>query len=452
MAKENGFDPMKGVTLTSDQEGAVVGILRDIKGKGARPVLCGYAGTGKTVTTAALVARLYGQSLKVIVATPTHKARFQVERALHNYGIFTFQTSTVHKLLGLKAVRNYETGIETFEPDLKGNPTKSTLNSTDIVIVDETSMVNSDLYQMLIKEMGDKPIVFVGDDQQLLPVGEDQVCKAFTDATSTYRLTEVLRHDGAILTLATSTRELNEGRTSFYSNEGGGSRVIAYPNHGRWIREMISLMCSDESLRDPDYCRVLAWTNKNVNQINSIIHKSRYGEGAPQYVEGMICVTVDAVADPGGGPPLLNSTIDVLILSATPQKIKFPGDSIDDPSWDTWLLRVKPIGQGENCEVEIRTLHRDEMVRWKKKQKELAAEAKISKRKSDIWKIFYSRQDMVAKLEPASALTIHKSQGSTFQNVFLHRDIDWDTCLDSQNRLAYVGITRASTVLHVVED
>lgn len=439
---------MKELTLTEDQERATQGILSDIRKPKARPVLCGYAGTGKTVTTAALVARLYGQGLKVIVATPTHKARFQVERALHNHGIFTFQTSTVHKLLGLKAVRNYETGVETFEPDLKGNSTKSILNSIDIVIVDETSMVNSDLYQMLIKEMEDKPIVFVGDDQQLLPVGEDQVCKAFTDATSTYRLTEVLRHDGAILTLATSIRETTEGRSPFYSNEGGGSKVVAYSSHGRWIKEMLEIMSSDESLQDPDHCRVLAWTNKSVNQINDIIHKRRYGDSAPQYVEGMSCVTVDAVADPNGGSPLLNSTVDVHVLSAVQQSIKLPGDDLTDPPWSTWLLMVKV----DDTEVEIRAMDRLEMRRWKGAQGELAARAKKSNRRSDLWKTFYRRRDMIAKLEPSSALTIHKSQGSTFQNVFLHRDIDYDTCLDSQKRLAYVGVTRASVALHVVED
>lgn len=446
---------MNRIELTPDQENATKGILSDIRRKGARPVLCGYAGTGKTVTTATLVARLSGLGKRVVVATPTHKARFQVERALHNAGVFSFQTSTVHRLLGLKMIRNFDTGGESFVPDAnKGNKKgKEDLGSYDVVIVDETSMVNSQLYHMLVKEMGDKPVIFVGDDRQLLPVGEDSVCQAFTKATSTYRLSEVLRHDGAILNLATETRELGQGRAAFLSSEGGGSSVIAHRDFNKWSARMLDFMASEEAMKSPDYCRVLAWTNQAVNHMNGLIHKRRYGEGAPQYVPGMTCVTVDAVPHPGGKAPLLNSTVDVRVLSATFQEHRFPGDSLHDPLWDTWLLRVIPVGS-DGEEVEVRVLDRGEEARWADKQKELAKDAKNTKAgrdRTEKWQLFYRRQDMVAKLEPASALTIHKSQGSTFQHVFLHRSIDRADPAE-QNQLAYVGITRASQTLHVIED
>lgn len=50
----------------------------------------------------------------------------------------------------------------------------------------------------------------------------------------TYRLTEVLRHDGAILNLATATRQLTRGRAPFQAAEGGGSKVITYPTLAQW--------------------------------------------------------------------------------------------------------------------------------------------------------------------------------------------------------------------------
>ena len=69
---------MSALTLTTDQQNAIDEIMRDIQQPGARVVLCGYAGTGKTVTTAALVTNLQKFGLSVVVATPTHKARSQV--------------------------------------------------------------------------------------------------------------------------------------------------------------------------------------------------------------------------------------------------------------------------------------------------------------------------------------------------------------------------------------
>ena len=49
-------------------------------------------------------------------------------------------------------------------------------------------------------------------------------------------------------------------------------------------------------------------------------------------------------------------------------------------------------------------------------------------------------------------MTIHKAQGSTFEQVFLHPDVDRNPDRTELNQLAYVGITRASRVLHVVAD
>ena len=445
--------------LTDDQEKAVAGILLDIKKKAARTVLCGYAGTGKTVTTAALVSRLSNQKLNVIVATPTHKARFQVERALLRNGAHNFEVVTIHRLLGLKQIRSEDDGKESFAPDTKAgnllNPSSKSKNKRpDVVIIDESSMINSELYAMLKEEAGDRPIIFVGDDRQLFPVKEDNVCKAFTEATSTYRLTEVLRHDGAILNLATSTRELGEGRAPFVSLNGGESSVIAHPTYTKWLRHLLEVMKSKEAMEDPDFCRALAWTNANVSRLNKMIHEERYGVDAPTFVPGMICVTVDSIPDPCGRTPLFNSTEDVYILGATPEQMRFYGDDLGDPLWDTWLLKAAPVTNRDSV-VDVRVLDKSEEKRWYYKLKEMAAEAKVvgsaGDRKSK-WGAYFKRKDSIGKLEPASALTIHKSQGSTFQNVFLHRDIDDAYPLFIQNQLAYVGITRAAKTLHVIED
>jgi exodeoxyribonuclease-5 len=456
------------IQLTADQQAAIQGILQDITHPGATPVLCGYAGTGKTVTTAALVSRLADMGKRVVVATPTHKARSQVERALAKCGAEGFEAVTVARLLGLKQVRDRQTGKETFKPDSAG---KNMLSKTeewdddekemvkvrriDVVIVDETSMVNSELYDLLLRELKGRPVVFVGDDRQLLPVGEDQACKAFTNGSSLYRLTEVLRHDGAILNLATATRQMALGRARFASADGGGSRVAAYRSRDQWGGALLEMAASNEAMSDPDFCRALAWTNDSVNMINTRIHQRRYGMDAPQFVEGMTCVTVDAIPDPMGTAPLLNSTVDVLIQEAIrkPHRFTGAGDLLTDEPWDTWELTV--TGDFAMAKT-FRVIAAEDEQRWQKWLKDLADEAREAsgQRRSELWDLFFRRKDCVGKLQPASALTVHKSQGSTFQHVFLHWDIDGRGSQPTavQNQLSYVGITRAAESLHVVGD
>jgi exodeoxyribonuclease-5 len=391
-----------------------------------------------------------------VVATPTHKARSQVERALTNCGAEKFEAVTVARLLGLKQVRDRNTGKETFEPDSSG---KNMLNREDewidVVIVDETSMLNSELYDMLLCELESRPVVFVGDDRQLLPVGEDHVCKAFTEGSSLYRLTEVLRHDGAILNLATATRQMPVGRARFAMSEGGGSRVVAYRSREQWGSALLEMAASREAMSNPDFCRALAFTNRSVDEMNLRIHQRRYGFNAPQFVEGMTCVTVDAIPDPIAMGLLLNSTVDVMIQEAKRGLHRFTdaGDLPTDEPWDTWELTVT----GDfYMPKTFRVIAQEQQSRWQESLREIANQAKdlSGKERKSRWDLYFRRKDCVGKLQPASALTVHKSQGSTFQHVFLHWSIDgWGSAPTAQqNQLSYVGITRAAESLHVVGD
>jgi exodeoxyribonuclease-5 len=176
---------------------------------------------------------------------------------------------------------------------------------------------------------------------------------------------------------------------------------------------------------------------------------------APQFVEGMTCVTVDAIPSPDGGAPLLNSTVDVLVEEAIHACRGFTGDGPLCPPWDCWELTVSVPGEALPP-VTFNVLAADEAKRWEASMRQIADEAKAAsgKERSELWDLYFRRKDCIGRLQPASALTIHKSQGSTFQNVWLHWSIDgWGSAPTAQqNQLAYVGITRAAKTLYVVGD
>ena len=74
------------------------------------------------------------------------------------------------------------------------------------------------------------------------------------------------------------------------------------------------------------------------------------------------------------------------------------------------------------------------------------------KNSSSIWKLFFFIRDSFASLGPASVLTIHRSQGSTFGDVFITSDVFWPKNLEFRRRLVYVAVSRASKGVWIVGD
>jgi exodeoxyribonuclease-5 len=74
------------------------------------------------------------------------------------------------------------------------------------------------------------------------------------------------------------------------------------------------------------------------------------------------------------------------------------------------------------------------------------------KNSSSIWKLFFFVRDSFASLGPASVLTIHRSQGSTFGEVFITSDVFWPKDLEFRRRLLYVAVSRASKGVWIVGD
>lgn len=494
----HGFDMIpalrsRPMNPTLDQQEAIDRIFFNSLYGDKVSVLCGYAGTGKTFTTACLINRFIAAKLNVAMAAPTHKAARQIRRAMLALDV-NLEPITLASLLGLKPVTCQETGSQMFIPD--GTRNKLTpgqqrfdpdqgrfvpVPDIDVVIVDETSMVSAELYRLLMTSLAGRPVVFVGDDRQLFPIKEKNTCPAFYESLSTYRLTEVLRHDGAILKLATETRALDVGRARFQSSEGGGTKVVAYKYKEDWLQSMLEHAERSAQSDDPDIFRVLCWANRSVRSMNERIHSRRYGVDAADFVPGMQCVTVDPYIDSATDSVILHSTADILIVTAVTSTLRpiksftdqlgmptdepMPADLKDildaEPIYRCWDLEISIVDSDNIDElVQVDVLHKDSQKDWDSTQGRIAACAKSYGYKGDratrasIWRLFHRRKGQLAYIQPSTALTIHKSQGSTFDTVFLHPDIDGGHSRKTaeQNQLAYVGITRASRELHVVAD
>ena len=60
-----------------------------------------------------------------------------------------------------------------------------------------------------------------------------------------------------------------------------------------------------------------------------------------------------------------------------------------------------------------------------------------------LWRRFFLIRDAFASLGPAAVLTVHRSQGSSFGNVFVADDVFWPKDLALRRQLVYVAVSRA---------
>lgn len=179
----------EGGELTDEQWRAVEGAFA------ARvSVVTGGPGVGKTVCTEAIVSAALDNDLRISLCAPTGRAARRLTEATGK------EAETIHRLL------EWRPGSEpTFRA---GHPLPA-----DMVVVDEASMINLHMAEVLLAGIGPEThIVFVGDADQLPPVGAG---RPFADLVESgivpvTRLTHIFRQAARSM-ITTAAHEVNQG-------------------------------------------------------------------------------------------------------------------------------------------------------------------------------------------------------------------------------------------------
>src|SRR4051794_27642894 len=135
--------PMK-IELNDDQAAAMAQILDAYTIGETRHVLTGNAGTGKTTLVQMLVTELKDRKISVCVTAPTHKAVSVLARKLRDARLSSIPTMTIHSLLGLKVSPNDEENTILVKRGDESNTYRY-----QVIVIDEASMVSSDLYDFI---------------------------------------------------------------------------------------------------------------------------------------------------------------------------------------------------------------------------------------------------------------------------------------------------------------
>ncbi|MFM7087308.1 MAG: AAA family ATPase [Cyanobium sp.] len=464
--------------LTADQQEAEAAFARWLKAPwdGTPFVLCGYAGTGKTFLSMRLLAQVEERARCWTVVAPTHKAVGVLRQHLGRAGLQpTWFPSTLHRLLRLKLRRQGDREIcqETAQ-------TAAALENLHLVLIDEASMVDSSLLEISLRcaHPFRTRLVFVGDPAQLPPVGEavspvfalGRACRA--------DLRHVVRHQGPVLRLASGIREevLPCRRPPALGMIRSSEGEVALLDRRTWLQNAQEALRRSAASGDPDQARILCYTNRSLEQLVPIARRALHGTMADQMavLPGEVLISRAAVlapacrqgAEAGEEPDLvLGSNRELLVIDVRPERVDLTelgvgqedlGDGplplpVAVPMIETLSARVDAGGQ----QLELRLLpplgseprQQLEAVLERMRQGARAAEGKAGKA---LWRRFFLVRDAFASLGPAAVLTVHRSQGSTFADVFVDADVFWPQDAVLRRQLVYVAVSRASRAVSLV--
>ena len=415
--------------LTNHQKEKFNEVISHINNREKRILLKGSAGVGKTWLVHSIVKHLANITLpkKVLCSAPTHKALSVIRTKVT---VDDIKFTTIHSTLQYKSITDKKTGERMFisSPNSNWPP----LNNIDYWIIDEASMVDSAMVKYIEDYATNQKttVIFVGDSKQINPVGEDD-SPIFNQDYPEVELTEIIRQGNGnpIITLSRNVSTIWDKNFNLQSETEGNELGYLYTeNLAKIIEELAKVNGTDEF-------KYLAWTNKEVDKINYLVRRRIYGD-YPSQIE----LDETIVFDGPYGDYTTNEVVKVEEL--VKETINLPL-TIKDQLKEKVTEEVKFVVYRINKDILV--LADESMPMFKRYA------AVMNKNCKEKLLSFEKRNafiDIFAKIKYNHALTVHKSQGSTYKTVALNvKDISFNPNEKEKQRLFYTGITRASDLL-----
>lgn len=402
--------------LTKDQEIAKQAIIDFIYSDEQCFILTGAGGTGKShtiVETMKVVSdiddvnRLTDPSLPVPFAWAFTATTNKAKQALQSNLLTQHEVKTIHSSLSFRVFKNK-----------LYNSRNSVADSNTIYVIDECSYIDEHLLQMILDTKPCK-IIFVGDESQLTPIESKESC--------------VFHQGYPSVTLSTPVRQSNTPDIAEYCKklkafiESNGTidfpKIPSTPEIIKVNKEKFvqltneAFITNNESTSDH---KILAGTNRVV-----IKHNQRLFENANNRAElkpGDIVVNNHFVNG-------LATDEEVVILS------------INDYQHPIITAKVMEVAGNFKATIVV-------SPNYKKDYYALIKDSKDNP-------LNYSNNDALLSklgdLRPMYACTVHKSQGSTYDTVYLDLpSLGHVKDLVELARLLYVAISRASNKVYIM--
>ncbi|MCL2014072.1 MAG: AAA family ATPase [Oscillospiraceae bacterium] len=383
-------------------------------------ILTGGPGTGKTTVLNGIISLFEHQGLLIDIAAPTGRAAKRMAQVTGR------EAQTIHRLLGAGFQNNLFQKHE-------GEPLKS-----DVVIIDETSMVDSQLFASLLKAI--KPgagLILVGDHNQLPSVGPGNVLHDLIKSGTipTIELKKIFRQSSKSL-IVTNAHRIISGQMPDLSAKDKDFFFIDCKSGESAARTVIGLAAERLPAKygyDPfEDIQTLTPSRKGTLGVIDLNHRLQKALNSNLMLN----------SDPDSG---IN----------TPSKNEF--DSSGRPSVPsvkfgdyTFFEKDKVMQNCNNYDIE-----------WTKDGEpgtgvfngDIGVIQRIDARAHELTVNFENRISVypfekLQELELAYAVTVHKSQGNEFDAVIMPLPGGYEKLYFRQ--LLYTAVTRAKKILIIV--
>jgi len=426
--------------------------------------LDGAAGTGKTTIVREFLQRLNLKASKIAVTAPTHKAKKVIQDATD------YNSQTIQKLLGLRPDVNmddFDVNKPVFNPLAEDE-----IQYYKFVIIDESSMLNKEAYK-LIKERAIKykvKIIFLGDAYQLPPINE-KISMVFSDVINKSTLTTIVRQgdDNPMSIILKMLRADIK-----YGTENGIKKLIEIQKHienekgfhclsskldenygtTTFGSELLPYYFSTEYTVNKNFIKFLAYTNDSIEQWSKALRDKLLKEDANNIINvGEVLTGYVSITDRKTNILVIENSEDYTVTEVI--------EGISNFGVQGFFVRLEN-SRGSTKTVFIVDHNNIEVF----KEICIAKLNLATSRRGSYWVAYYAFKNAhlllknVAKddrrpitewgnllckkdLYYGYGCTVHKSQGSTYDNVAINlQNLYNNRDVSERARLVYVALSR----------
>ena len=397
------------IHLTKEQEEISDLIIDYAIGRVNAPYIAvsGYAGTGKTTVLGYAAAQVIALCPKKAIAycAPTGKAASVLQKKLQDFGALN-KKSLVHTIHGhIYKLLGRNNGTYNWAK-------KSSELPYELIVVDEASMVTSQMFRDLLSFK--IPIVFIGDSGQLPPIND----KPFAPLQKTpYSLKTVHRQalENPIISVATDIR--NGEEIPFGSRK---DKFLKISREDPRISKVYGMMF--DAIEHKDTIVLCGMNNTRIDMNKTIRNKLGYTDALPMIGEHIMCFRNDRNLD------LFNGQIYTVTESL--------GYGVNE---SCYYVRL------ENNHVVLAYTGALNINHGRDLGRKMNADAaEIQKNCSR------SLQAEPCIFDYGYACSVHKAQGSEWDNVFLYDERSMYMSDEEHRQWLYTGVTRARNSLVVL--